>query len=713
MRHKRDKGSIKISKWLFVFIFFLFFVICFQLVNLSLSETVNGVDLKKFASNRNTKKETLPAYRGNIYASNGEPLAQTIDSYTVIAYLDESRTKKIDSPRHVVDIEMTAEKLSPLLNMSTERLTSLLNRENTYQVELGPGGHDITELKKEAILKLELPGIDFIPTYRRYYPNHDFLSYTLGYVQKYEKQLVGEMGLELFYDDLLKGKDGYLEYQQDLNGYRLPHTPEIQKPAIDGADIYLTIDGNIQMLAERVVKETAQTYNPEWVLLVVADAETGKILATSSKPSFDPNIKDITSYLNPLVSYAYEPGSTMKIFTYMTALEKGTYKGEEVFYSGNKKIGEDTVYDWNNKGWGYINYDLGFSLSSNVGASYMMEQFINKNDLKEYLTLLGFGSKTGINLPGEVAGKINFNYKIEVANAAFGQGITITPIQFVQALTAIANDGVMLKPYIVDKIVDPNTNQIIYQGEREELRTVASYKTITKIKDLMYNVINLPSNETTGSAYKMEGYDLIGKTGTAQYVNPQTGKYYQDEHSYIRSFAGMFPKDNPKVIIYGAIKKPSFGTILSSVNMTKRMVNETAKYLQIFKTIENEEEELITSFKMPNLINKKTSAISTILSPYDNKLIMIGDGDKIIKQYPESDILVNNKDKIFIVTSNKKIMMPNMNKWSKREVITFCNLISLNCITNGYGYVINQSIDINTLINEDDELIVDLAIKIE
>ncbi len=712
MRHNKD-NKIKISNLFLVVIFFLFLTICFQLVNLSLSETVNGIDLKKFANNRNTKKEILPAYRGNIYAASGEPLAQTIDSYTVIAYLDKTRTKKNNNPKHVVDVQLTAEQLAPLLNMNVERLVPLLSRKNVYQVELGPGGHDITELKKEAIEKLALPGIDFLPTYRRYYPNHDFLAYTLGYVQKYDQQLVGEMGLELFYDDLLKGTDGYLEYQQDLNGYRLPHTPEFQQPAVDGADIYLTIDGNIQMLVERIVKETAQTYHPEWILLVVADAETGKILATSSSPSFDPNTKNISSYLNPLVSYAYEPGSTMKIFTYMAALEKGTYKGEETFYSGNKKIGTDTVYDWNNKGWGYINYDLGFSLSSNVGASNMMEKFIDKNDLKKYLTLLGFGEPTGINLPGEVSGKLNFNYKIEVANAAFGQGITITPIQFVQALTAIANNGVMLKPYIVDKIVNPNTNQIIYQGEREELRTVANQQTINKIKDLMYNVINLPATSTTGSAYKMEGYDLIGKTGTAQYVNPETGKYYQDEHSYIRSFAGMFPKDNPKVIIYGAIKKPSFGTVASSVKMTKRIVSETAKYLQIFPTEENKDEEIIINYKMPNLINKQTKNLDVLLAPYDNKVIIIGDGDKIIKQYPANELLINNKDKIFLVTNNKNIIMPNMNKWSKRDVMNFCNLISLKCTINGYGYVIDQSLNINNIINEESELIIDLITNIK
>ncbi len=701
-KRKQNPNRIKTSKLLFVISFFLFGLICFQLTKLSISETVNGIDLRRFANNRNTQKEVLTAMRGTIYNANGDPLAQTVNSYTVIAYLDERRSEGFNNPQHVVDKQITAEHLAPLLNMSEERIYNLLNRPNLYQVELGPGGKNITELTKEAIEKLRLPGIGFIKSYKRYYPNHDFLSYTLGYVQKYDEKLVGEMGIELYYDEYLRGIDGSLEYQKDLNGFRIPNTPELRKDEIDGVDIYLTIDNNIQMFVERAVKNTASTYSPEWMLMIAADAKTGKILGTTSTPSFNPNTRNIKSYLNPLVSHAFEPGSTMKIFTYMAAMEKQTYNGEEIFLSGNKKIGDYTITDWNRKGWGQINYDRGFTVSSNVGVSYLMDNYITKNDLKSYLALAGFGQKTNITLPGEVNGKIDFNYSIEIANAAFGQGITITPIQMIQALTAVSNNGIMLKPYIVDKIVDPNNEEIILQNEKEEIGKIAMEETVKAIKELMYDVIHLPFELATGAGYKIEGYDIIGKTGTAQYVNPTTGKYQRGENDYIRSFAGMFPKEDPEIIIYTIVKKASHGGSQAVVTSTKKLIEDIAKYLNMFPEVDSDNEYQLYEYKMPNLTNKKKDDAVELFSDYKNNIVVIGDGHKIINQFPTPNLNVNCKDKLFLVTNDKDIYLPSFANWSYRDVKTYCNLTNLNCEINGFGYVTWQNIPVDTLVNPDD-----------
>lgn len=701
-KRKQNPNRIKTSKLLFVISFFLFGLICFQLTKLSISETVNGIDLRRFANNRNTQKEVLTAMRGTIYNANGDPLAQTVNSYTVIAYLDERRSEGFNNPQHVVDKQITAEHLAPLLNMSEERIYNLLNRPNLYQVELGPGGKNITELTKEAIEKLRLPGIGFIKSYKRYYPNHDFLSYTLGYVQKYDEKLVGEMGIELYYDEYLRGIDGSLEYQKDLNGFRIPNTPELRKDEIDGVDIYLTIDNNIQMFVERAVKNTASTYSPEWMLMIAADAKTGKILGTTSTPSFNPNTRNIKSYLNPLVSHAFEPGSTMKIFTYMAAMEKQTYNGEEIFLSGNKKIGDYTITDWNRKGWGQINYDRGFTVSSNVGVSYLMDNYITKNDLKSYLALAGFGQKTNITLPGEVNGKIDFNYSIEIANAAFGQGITITPIQMIQALTAVSNNGIMLKPYIVDKIVDPNNEEIILQNEKEEIGKIATEETVKAIKELMYDVIHLPFELATGAGYKIEGYDIIGKTGTAQYVNPTTGKYQRGENDYIRSFAGMFPKEDPEIIIYTIVKKASHGGSQAVVTSTKKLIEDIAKYLNMFPEVDSDNEYQLYEYKMPNLTNKKKDDAVELFSDYKNNIVVIGDGHKIINQFPTPNLNVNCKDKLFLVTNDKDIYLPSFANWSYRDVKTYCNLTNLNCEINGFGYVTWQNIPVDTLVNPDD-----------
>jgi penicillin-binding protein 2B len=713
MKAKRNKPiRIKLSKLLIISSVFLFVIIIIQLIKLSTYEEINGVNLQKFANNRNTQKEILVANRGTIYNANNEPLAQTVNSYTVIAYLDSKRSDGYSKPQHVIDKEGTAEALAPLINMTSETILNLLKRPNLYQIELGPGGKEITELTKEAIEQLQLPGIDFIKSYKRYYPNNDFLSYTLGYVQKYDEILVGEMGLELYYNDYLKGKNGYLTYQKDLNGYRIPNTPEIKEDEVDGMDIYLTVDNNIQMFVERITKNTYDKYHPEWMLMIVADAKTGKILGTTSTPSFNPNKRDMKSYLNPLVSYAYEPGSTMKIFTYMAALEKGTYQGENTFLSGNKKIGENKIYDWERKGWGTISYDEGFALSSNVGAANIMENFITKNDLKNYLKLAGFGQKTDFTLPGEVDGKINFNYDIEVANAAFGQGITISPIQFIQALTAIANNGIMLKPYIIDKIVDPNTGKVIEQNKRTELKQIASKETINKIKELMYNVVNLPANQNTGSGYKIEGYDIIGKTGTAQYVDPNTGKYANGENTHIRSFAGLFPKDNPEVIIYTVVKHPSYGKGNAVREATKKVIDDVAKYLNLFPQVNDNQNETYSEYVMPNLLNQNINDIQSLL-PYNNKMVIIGEGDKIVRQYPISNLNINSKDRIFIITNNTDITLPSFYNWAYRDILTYCNLINLNCQFTGYGYGTNQSIEKGTKVNKGDIINIQLEMKID
>lgn len=693
--------KIKINKLIFIIPFLFFLVAGIQMTKLSLSTIIDGINLKEFASNRNTKKETLYANRGTIYTRGGDVLAQNVDSYTVIAYLSPKRSEGTKKPKHVVDKEMTAKALAPILNMTEGDLLKLLSKENLYQVELRPGGRGITELKKEAIVKLQLPGIDFVQTFKRYYPNNDFLSYTLGYVQMQDdSKIIGQMGIEKYYNKELSGKDGYLKYQKDLNGYKIPNTPEIKKEEQDGMDIYLTVDDNIQMFTERVVKETTDAYNPEWMLITVVEAKTGRILGTASTPSFNPNTKNIESYLNPLVSYTYEPGSTMKTFSYMAAMEKGTYDGNATYKSGIIKMGDDIIPDWNEgKGWGTISFDVGYSLSSNVGAASMVGRFINKNDLKSYYDKLGFGKLTGFTLPNEAKGTVNFKYDVEVANAAFGQGITVTPIQNIQAFTSIANDGVMVKPYIVDKIINPNTSEVVYEAKREEVGRVASTQTITKIKELMYNVVNADSSIATGTSYKIPGYDIIGKTGTAQYVNPITKNYYTGKVEVIKSFAGLFPKDDPEVLIYAVIKRPAMGSSASLSNATKKLINDVAKYLNIKQDVIDTTAS-DQSYIVPNLINKSTEVLTSI----NHSAVIIGSGNKIIDQYPKAGTIINNADKIFILTNNKDIKLENMMNWSNRDVTNYCKLINVRCNVEGYGYVYNQSVATGTIISNITEI---------
>jgi len=243
----------------------------------------------------------------------------------------------------------------------------------------------------------------------------------------------------------------------------------------------------------------------------------------------------------------------MKTFTYMCAIDSGKYDGNTVFTSGSVEIGDDTVQDWNGIGWGNITLDLGFEYSSNVGASYIVQKVINKTELRDCLESYGFGEKTGIELPRELSGSLKFTYPIEVATASFGQGITTTAIQQLQALSIIANDGKMVKPYIIEKIVDSNTGKVIKQNEPEFGDQIVRTSTINKMKELMFNVINANNVGTTGVTYRIDGFDIIGKTGTAQIYDTTLKQYLEGANNYIFSFAGMFPKDEPEIIIYAAM----------------------------------------------------------------------------------------------------------------------------------------------------------------
>lgn len=672
---KKSVNKIHINRFVFIGGFFLFCIIIARLIYLNLSPKVDGIDLKKYAKNRNTIKETLVASRGSIYDKNEEVLAETVDSYTVVAYLDSSRSKNSTKPLHVVDKEETAEKIAPLINMTKERVLELLSQPGLYQVELGPGGRGLTELQKDAIEKLKLPGIGFTASSKRYYPNLDFASYILGYVvSDDEGNMTGEMGIESKYNDELNGINGSVTYQQDAAGFRVVNIPEIRIDKEDGYEIYLTIDNNIQLMTERALANSFNNSGASNAIFVVAEAKTGKIIASATKPSFDPNIKNIENYLNPLISIPFEPGSTMKTYTYMATMEKGNYNGSDLYESGTMEISGYTIKDWNGYGWGTITYDYGYTQSSNIGIANLMQKYLTGDELKAYYEKLGFGHETGIELYGEEPGNIDFKYDIEVATAGFGQGITTTPIQHIKALTSISNDGYLLNPTIVDKIVDPNTGKIVYQSKNQKGTKVASLSTVKHMKDLMEQVVN---GEGTGTDYHLDGYNIIGKTGTAEVYNHETGEYYDSNYKSYRSFAGMYPKDNPKYIFYIAFQDASSSTPLSDA------VKSLIKDLEAYYNLTNVRNNTKTIYNIENYLNKKVADVKNILDINGVKTIIIGNGDKIVSQYPMSGI-VNGK--VFLLT-NGDFTESDLRGLSSKEFKNYCNLTGIACEMHGNGYI--------------------------
>ncbi len=701
---KKKRNNIKYPKGIIIASLLLFALIILRLAQLSLATEIDGTNLKELASKRTTRTDTILAKRGTIYSSDGETLAQNVSSYKIIAYLDEKRTTNPKKPQHVVDKEKTAKELSPILGIEEEKLLEYLSKENVYQTEFGSKGKGLTELTKQKIDDLNLPGIDFIESYKRYYPKGQFASYTLGYAKttsEEENIIVGEMGIEKEYDNILKGEDGYITYQKDLRGYKIADTIPIQKDATQGKDVYLTLDSSIQFFVEQAINNADKDYDYEWFHITIADAKTGAILATANSPSFDPNTRNITNYLDTLVSQPFEPGSTMKTFTYMAAMENGVYDGTETYKSGVYVTKDGTqIGDWDRNGWGMITYDRGYALSSNVGVINIINRHMNSMMLRQYFKKLGFGKTTKIELPNEQSGKIEFKYETEILNAGFGQGITTTPIQHIQAMTTLTNDGILLKPYVVEKIVDPITKEVILQNGKDEKERVASTTTVEKMIQLMDDCVNGAGN--TGIGFKIDGGQLIGKTGTAQIAKENGRGYISGKAEVISSFSGIYPKEDPQIIIYAAVKRPTNGSQTPLSRAVKEIVHNVSKYYGNDDSKQNTIE--ITNYKVPSFINKKLDTVKTTLTSDKIKYVVIGEGDKVVKQSPSPDKTMTNQDTIYLITNDRNQKVPSVKGLSSKVAKDLLQKLSIKVTLDGVGYVTEQSITPGTEITPNMEI---------
>jgi len=704
LKSKKRKNSIKYSKLFILISLFLFCLMIGRVSQIATSKEIDGVNLQELASRRTTKTDVVSAKRGSIYSVNGDILAQNVSSYKLIAYLDPKRTTNEKRPQHVVDKEDTARKLAPILGMEEAEVLRYLSKENVYQTEFGVKGKGLSELVKKQIEDLNLPGLAFYESFKRYYPKGNFASYTIGYTKESsddDTTIKGEMGIEKEYNELLKGEDGYSRYQKDLQGYKIPNTPVEVKDAVQGKDIYLTIDSNIQFFVEQAMHNADKEYDWQWFTVTIMDAKTGAILATSASPSFDPNKRNITNYLDLLISSPYEPGSTMKTFTYMAAMENGVYNGSETYKSGVYTTSDGTeIGDWNRNGWGVISFDKGYAMSSNVGVINIINRHMSSVMLRQYFRKLGFGRKSGIELPNESKGNLEFKYETEIYNAGFGQGITTTPIQNVKAMTPLTNDGMLLKPFIVSKIVNSDTGEVVLGNKREELERVASTSTVQKMIELMSDCVNGIGN--TGSGYRIDSGELIGKTGTAQIANEKSGGYLSGKEDIISSFSGIYPKSNPQVIIYASVAKPSGGSQKPVSNTVKEIVTNISKY---FGNQDSDTSSLVVhDYKVENFINKKVEKVTTLLQANGVRYILLGNGDKVMRQTPSVNDTITSGDVVYLITNDSSISIPNVLGLSSKVAKSILEQLNVKVNLDGVGYVVNQSIPEGTPITEGMEI---------
>ncbi|SER63951.1 penicillin-binding protein [Salipaludibacillus aurantiacus] len=661
------------------------FVLFSRFVYIQAAKEVQGTDLEELLNQRWSQTQTIEGKRGSIHDRNGDVLAEEISSYTIIAILDERFESYVEDPRE------TAQKLGQVLDMDPQQLEGMLTRD-AVQVELGPKAKNISFEKKREVEKLELDGILFREDPRRYYPKQTFASHILGYTER--DMSVARMGLESSLDDYLKEKNGQITYQKDGRNRRLVNAEEFIEEPENGKDVYLTLDSRIQMAIEQTMNQVQEEYDPERMMAIVANAKTGEILGMSNRPSFNPNqYEDIENYTNFNVTSSFEPGSTMKVFSLAAAIEEGVYNGEETFESGSYEVTDRTVRDHNQgRGWGEITYNEGVQRSSNVAFSKLALEKLGPESLYNYIDAFGFRDVTGIDLPNESPGLIAEQYTIDAATTAFGQGTAITPIQQIQAATAIANGGKMMTPFVIDRIVDSQKGEVVHENEPEIKGEPVSEETANQVLEILETVVT--AEEGTGRPFAIEGFDVAGKTGTAQ-IPQEGGGYLAGHGNHIHSFLGMAPADDPEVVVYVAVDRPDLeGHQVGSEPVSlifKQVMEQSLQYLNITPTEEDEVASVHENIELDDYEGENAQSVKEELAEQGLKVTLIGDGESVIRQSHAQGTELMYGEKVILMTDDENPEVPDVSNWSLRNIYLLEKVTGVDMEVEGTGFVTKQT----------------------
>ncbi len=518
--------------------------------------------LSQAASDQYEKSLTISGKRGNIYDRNGREMAVSIDVTSVAAY-----------PARIKDIRATAKALAGILKLDTRKIQQKLALDKSFVWIKRKTTAKETLMVKE----LKLPGIDFVQEYNRFYPNTTLAAQALGFTGLDGK---GLEGIEFYYNRQLKGAESKITVFEDAlgRGFRSENRPLANN---SGHNLVLTIDSNIQYITESALIEAVDQYSAVSAMAIVMQPRTGAILAIAHFPVINPNSYlnfDRSLWRNRAITDPFEPGSTMKIFSAAAALESGNIKQNDIFYceNGAYKIGKNVVHDISKHGWLSLQQIIKFS--SNIGAVKIGEK-VGAKKLYQTLRNFGFGAKTGIDCPGETTGSLSHYSswsEIDIGAISFGHGIAVSAVQLITAVSAIANDGMLMKPYIVMEVSDQN-GQPVKRYKPQQIRRVISARTAGIVKKIMKTVT---TEGGTGVNAALDRYSVFGKTGTTRKLD-ETGKYSDSKH--VASFVGFTPAQNPEIAVLVIIDEPQekyYGGIVAAP-VFKKISQQTLNYLNV------------------------------------------------------------------------------------------------------------------------------------
>lgn len=613
-------------------------------VRLGYVQFVLGGQLTSLAKDLWSRNIPFEPKRGEIVDRNGEKLATNVSAPSVFII-----------PRQVENPAETAQKLASVLNMPTEKAYQYVTKKEMI-VRVHPEGRKISDEKAKEIRSLNLKGVYIAEDSKRYYPFNSLLAHVLGFTG-IDNQ--GLSGLELYYDRQLKGQKGYVKFYSDAKGKRMPNEVEEYMPPVDGLNLKLTIDAKIQSIIERELDIAESKYNPDGIIAIAMNPNNGEILGMASRPTFDPtkyqHVDPKVYNRNLPIWSTYEPGSTFKIITLAAALEeKKVDLYREHFYDpGYVKVAGATLRCWKKGGHGDQTFLEVVQNSCNPGF-VELGQRLGTSTLFEYIKKFGFGEKTGIDLAGEGSGILFQESQVgpvELATTAFGQGVSVTPIQQVAAVSAAINGGVLYTPNIAKEWIDPDTGDVVSRKTPEAKRRVISEETSKQIRAALESVVA----KGTGRGAFVEGYRVGGKTGTAQKAAPGGG-YLTNNH--IVSFIGFAPADNPQIVVYVAVDNPKgtvqFGGVVAAP-IVGTIIKDSLRQLGVkprTKQMEKKETWLDEKFvTVPDVLGLSKQELAEQL--VNLKLDVNGDGKAVVQQSPKAGVKVKEGSTVRILLGDE------------------------------------------------------------
>lgn len=615
------KGIDKRIKILFIVLLLLFIMIILRVFYVQM---IDYKKLNKYAEDLWSRDLPIEADRGLILDRNGEVLANNLTTTSLVLIPNQIKNKK-----------KTTKLLAEILNVSYKDMKQHVYKQTSIE-RVHPEGRRLSYDVAEKISALKLDGVYLVKEAKRNYPYKNLLSHSLGYVG-IDNQ--GLSGLELQYDKYLTGKSGAIKYFSDAKGNKL-NLSDIYVEPQDGMNLSLTIDLDIQKSLERELDNVVDMFSPDMALAIVMNPNNGEILGMASRPDYDPNnyqdySEEVLSRNLPIWA-SYEPGSTFKIITTSAAVEENVVdlQKDHFYDSGSVTVDGAVLRCWKAGGHGEQTMLQVLQNSCNPGF-VKMGQLLGKEKLFSYIDKFGFGEKTGVDLNGEGKGIIfdlNQVGNVELATSAFGQGVSVTPIQQVAAVSAVVNGGTLYQPYIVKSISEKETGSIIYEAKMKKVRQVISKKTSKIMRKALESVVA----KGGGKSAFIEGYRIGGKTGTAQKV--KDGKYLVG--NYIMSFMAVVPSNDPQAVLYLAIDNPKNTALLSSYTTTpiaRRILLDIIDALGIEKQDNELEKDLewtdIPTHKVPNVVGKTVEEAKKKLKEFT--IEYSGNGKKVVAQSPE------------------------------------------------------------------------------